>query len=460
MRKSILLALVVLLSVPMAFPSIVTNTNQSIGFYRLLARFASVDVDAVYYNPAGLTKLQDGFHLALHNQTITQDKTIVNNFPYLNNGGKYVGEVRVPFFPTFYAVYKKGPLALSFGFNPIGGGGSANFKTGLPSFEVSLSTLPLLLSSMGLTTTKYNADIAFEGSSIYLGFQANASYAINEMVSVAVGLRYVSAKNIYTGSIENVAVNPYFPAYGLTGQMIPAGQLFSMLGQPAYAAMVANKAVDVTQTGSGITPIFSVMVSPFEGLNLSARYEMNTKLELTNATTKDDTKGVFSADGLFPDGAKTHADIPGTLALGASYAVMSNLRAYASLNTDFDKSANWDGREAFVSKNTLEYAFGLEYDLFKTLTISAGYLHSGYNVLSAYQSDMDFLLSADTFGAGVKWRLMDNLSVEGGVITVNYKDTYKPITYYSTTGLPFGVYNENYSQTTLGFGFGVNYSFR
>ncbi len=448
MRKSILLALVVLLSVPMAFPSIVTNTNQSIGFYRLLARFASVDVDAVYYNPAGLTKLQDGFHLALHNQTITQDKTIVNEFPYLNNGGKYVGEVRVPLFPTFYAVYKKGALALSFGFNPIGGGGSANFKTGLPSFEQPFSTLPILLSGMGVPTTAYGADIEFEGSSIYLGFQANASYAINEMVSVAFGLRYVSAKNVYTGTIENVAVNPYFPAYGLTGQMIPAGQLFSMLGQPAYAALVANKAVDVTQTASGITPIFSVMVTPVEGLNLTARYEMNTKLELTNETTKDDT-------GMFPDGGKSRADIPGTLALGASYAIMPNLRAYLSFNTDFDKSVDWEGRETLINKNTMEYAVGVEYDLFETLTLSAGYLHSAYDVQAAYHTDMDFLLSADTFGLGAKWRLMENLSVEGGLITVNYKDTYKPITY-----VPFGSYNEKYSQTTLGFGFGVNYSFR
>jgi hypothetical protein len=100
MKKSILLALVVLLSVPMAFPSIITNTNQSIGFYRTLARFASLETDAVYYNPAGLTKLKDGFHLAFHNQTITQEKTILNTFAYLNSG-EYKGEVNVPAFPTF-----------------------------------------------------------------------------------------------------------------------------------------------------------------------------------------------------------------------------------------------------------------------------------------------------------------------------------------------------------------------
>jgi long-subunit fatty acid transport protein len=458
MKKSILLALVVLLAVPMAFPSIVTNTNQSIGFYRLLARYASLDTDAVYYNPAGLTKLADGFHIALNNQTVTQDKTVVNEFPYLNSA-EYVGEVRVPFFPTFYAVYKKGALAVSFGFNPIGGGGSADYKTGLPSFETTYSTLPLILSSLGIPTTDYSAEIAFKGSSIYYGFQLNVSYAISDMFSVAAGLRYVSASNSYEGSLENVQINPVFPPFGWTG-MRKASEVFTALGQPLYAAATRDLFVDAKQSGSGFTPVFSLMVTPLEGLVLTARYEMTTKLKLTTKTTKDDTKGVLSADGMFPDGDETNADIPGTLAFGASYAVLPQLRVYASLNTDFDKSVNWDGREDFITKNTLEWALGVEYDLLKNLTLSAGYLNSTYGVEAEFQSDMDNLLSASTIGAGAKWRLSDSLSVEGGLITVNYKDFVKPISYYLLGVIPLGTYNETYKQTTFGFGFAVNYSFQ
>lgn len=457
MKKSLILAVVLLVSVPLAFSAIVTNTNQSIGYYRLLARNASLDLDAVYYNPAGLTRLQDGFHLAFHNQTISQDKTIVNDFPYLNNH-TYVGEVRVPLFPNFYAVYKKGPLAVSFGFGPNAGGGSADFATGLPSFETSFSTLPVLLSSMGLPTTKYSADIAFNGSSIYLGFQGNVSYAINEMFSAAFGLRYISAKNTYEGSIKNVAVNPLMPPLGLTGTMIPAATLFAMIGQPIYAAMVANRALDAEQTGTGITPILSVLVTPVAGLNFTARYEFNTKLVLTNKTTQDDT-------GLFPDQAKERADIPGFLALGVSYAIMPQLRAHASFNTYFDKSAVWGAQDASgnvavnragdVDKNTYEFGFGFEYDLFEALTVSAGYLMTRYGVSSAYQSDMDHILSADTIGIGACYRLSEKLSIEGGLLNALYKNDSKSISY----GVPFGSFTETYKRTTLGFGFAVNYSF-
>ena len=52
---------------------IVTNANQSAQYVRMLARDASTSIDAVYYNPAGLTKLADGFHISLSNQSIFPD---------------------------------------------------------------------------------------------------------------------------------------------------------------------------------------------------------------------------------------------------------------------------------------------------------------------------------------------------------------------------------------------------
>jgi long-chain fatty acid transport protein len=458
MKKVLILVLAVLVSVPLAFSAIIANFNQSIGYYRLLARNASLDLDAVYFNPAGLTKLQDGFHLALHNQSIWQDKTVTNDVPLLN-ANQYVGTVRAPFFPNFYAVYKSGALALSFGFMPIGGGGTADFAKGLPEFETGISALPVMLSALGLPTTKYSADINFKGSSMYLGFQVNASYALSDMFSVAAGLRYVSAETTYSGAIANVMVNPYFPAYGLSGAMIPAAQLFAMIGQPAYAALFANKSVDVEQTGSGFTPILSLMATPMEGLVLTLRYEFNTALELTNKTTQDDTKAIYPPNGLFPDGAKTHNDIPATLALGGSYAILPELRAHLSYTLTFDKNANWDGREKLVDSNAYDLAFGLEYDLTKSLTISAGYMRTSYNFLPGYQTDMSFALSAGTIGAGLKWKMNDQLSFDLGVLSVNYDSDQKSIA-YSIGAIPLGSYLEHYKETTFGIGVGVNYSFK
>ncbi len=119
---------------------ILTNTNQSAQFIRMMSRNASLDIDAVYFNPAGLIKLEDGWHFAFYSQTIFQDKNVESQFPFLNDG-TYKGTVKVPVFPTAFAVYKKENWAFSLGFGPNAGGGSAEFKDGLPSFEIPISKL-------------------------------------------------------------------------------------------------------------------------------------------------------------------------------------------------------------------------------------------------------------------------------------------------------------------------------
>jgi len=107
---------------------LVTNTNQSAMFTRLQNRNASTSIDAAYFNPAGLTKLGNGFFASINNQTIGQTKTIVNNYTYLGGTPKeYIGNVSAPFFPGVYLVFNTGKLSFSAGLNPIGGGGGAKY---------------------------------------------------------------------------------------------------------------------------------------------------------------------------------------------------------------------------------------------------------------------------------------------------------------------------------------------
>ena len=108
---------------------IVTNTNQSAQFVRMLSRNATYQIDAVYFNPAGVTRLSDGFHLSFNNQSIFKTQTVTTTFPELNNG-EYIGDIVAPLFPSFFAAYKKDKIGISFGFGPNGGGGSAEYLGG------------------------------------------------------------------------------------------------------------------------------------------------------------------------------------------------------------------------------------------------------------------------------------------------------------------------------------------
>lgn len=236
--KKLTLFIAMLLFVPVVFAGgPLTNTNQSAQFIRMLSRNASTDIDAVYFNPAGLIKLDDGWHFAFHTQTIMQDKIVNSEFPLLNNP-EYIGEVRVPVFPNAFAVYKKDKLALSLHFGPIGGGGSADFARGLPSFEIPITKIVPGLAGLtqidpNFNVTGYDANLSFSGSSIFWGLQLGATYEVNEKFSVFGGVRYMPATNSYEGSIQNVQLK-------VAGQSIAAG---TWLTQTATA--VSGKAGQV-----------------------------------------------------------------------------------------------------------------------------------------------------------------------------------------------------------------------
>ncbi len=193
MSKIFVMLMAALLLSSVAFAGgIMTNTNQSASYTRMLARDASLGIDAVYFNPAGLTNFNNGFYLSLSNQTVIQNREITNENPLLNSSF-YEGKVLAPLFPSIYAVYKYDRLAFSFGFNPVGGGGEAEYKRGLPSFETPIASLVPLLNGFipvenpedhPFPVTGYQNDIFFKGSSTFLAGQLGVSYAVTDIISV------------------------------------------------------------------------------------------------------------------------------------------------------------------------------------------------------------------------------------------------------------------------------------
>ncbi len=267
---------------------LVTNTNQSAMYTRLQNRNASTGIDAVYFNPAGLTKLGNGFFASVNNQTISQTKTIVNNYSFLSGTPKeYIGNVSAPIYPGVYVVYNTGKLSFSAGFNPIGGGGGATYDNGLPSFETNVSNLVPLLASQSIPTTAYTADIFFEGSSVYFGYQANVGYKINEKLSVAAGVRIVNAANTYKGFLKNISINPNYPAFGAAynGSSVLAATFFN-----SGAATLNTLAASATALATGLAPVPAA--TPLTSLSEPTRTQVLTVLGAAGVNTTGMTVGV------------------------------------------------------------------------------------------------------------------------------------------------------------------------
>ena len=541
MRKILTFVASIFITGSLLAGGLVTNDNQSAAWVRLPSRNASVGIDAVYYNPAGLMKMENGFHLSVSNQSVFQ-KRIIKNY-YSGPGGSYglnqhtyEGTVKAPLFPGIYAVYKLDKFAVSVGFNPIGGGGGAEYKNGLPSFEMSAADLvPSLRPSQGADA--YRLNVYFKGSSTFLGYQGNVSYKVNDWISVAVGLRYVTAKNTYEGHLTDIEVElpggwtradlimngiaaSANSAATATGGLVTAGagaltlaqvqalnyitpaqraQLEGALvsfGYPAatpiatanaifkgaaakYTAtgqLLGDQTADAEQTGSGIAPIFSVNLTPSENLNIAIKYEMATKLDLTNKTKEDLLIG-FDASGapitMFPEGQKTRNDMPAMLAVGLDYKVASNLSLSLGGNYYFDKDANyghkWDddlnsstptvalSNKDIISKNRWTVQGGLEYNLSEKLLVSCGYVFANQCANSRYQSDLSYGLSTHTFGIGGAYSFSDKIQVNLGLGYTRYLGDSKIVDHVLGTSLYQAV--ESYGKSTKMIGLGVDFKF-
>jgi len=518
---------------------LVTNTNQSASWVRMPSRNASTEIDAAYFNPAGLMKLDNGFHFSLNNQTVFQTQTVESTYPYLNQS-TYKGTVTAPLFPSIYAAYKFDKLAFSVGFIPVGGGGGAKYEDGLPSFEMGQSDLvPALAAKMGATA--YKMDVFFEGSSIFFGLQGAVSYKINDWLSVAAGARYVTAKNTYEGFLKDIQVNTAAGwtdasaiMTGIAGQATTAATSTSAIitavpqaagltlaqaqaatiinaqqraalegalagfgspitvtigqadvvfkgaarGYTNKATILSDQEANAEQTGSGITPFFSVNVSLLENLNIAVKYEMATKMELTNKTTKDLTTGFLNEDPTkpitkFPDGEKTRSDMPAMLSVGAELK-LSKIKVTAGGNYFFDKSSDYGhyvdptpqnstdytvhiNNSEIISNNGMSLQAGAEINLTEKFLISAGYVYGNLGVNSLYQSDLTYDLATHTFGAGGAYSITDKIKINLGASYTKYMDDSKDVNHYlgSLNLLP----SETYKKTALIIGLGLDLSF-
>ncbi len=492
MKKLNLTLIAVLISSPLLFAGgLVTNTNQSAAYARTLTRHATLGVDAVYYNPAGLSHLNNGFHFSLSNQTISQTRTITSDYPYLIPSPKsYDAELFAPIFPSIYAAYKMDKWTFSGGFNIIGGGGSADYKTGLPSFEIPVASLvPMLQGSLGQidqglidagapdfgyrNVTGYNMNAAFKGSSTYMGYQVGATYAVNDIISVAIGGRYVSANNSYEGAISDVTIDAP-EVYGGTqsagdylrvvagNAFLPAETQAFLNGTAAALDMAtADANLKATQKGSGFTPIIGVNIHLSDMVNIAVKYEHHTKIELTNDTEVDDVN-------MFPHGAKTRADLPGMFSVGADFKPLKKLTASIGFNYFLDKGAYYGNvnegneqidNESTIDENAYSFAASLEYKFLGILGVSAGYSGGNLGVNDSYQSDLSYANKSNSFAGGLFVDVGEMVTINAGITYVMYED-YNNSQSYLPMGFPAAVpYTDTYMKNTLLFAIGVDFSF-
>ncbi|WP_315319887.1 hypothetical protein [Prevotella aurantiaca] len=475
--KSLPLMLVFLaLSSSVKAGGLLTNTNQSIAFLRSLARNGAIGIDGVYSNPAGVAFLPNGLHISFNVQNAYQTRTINSGLtipalqgspyhqPFKLNGGnkdgikKFKGEASAPFVPSFQIAKNYDKWGFQMGFGIVGGGGKATFNGGLPSFERQIAMIPGMLASQGLTTTEpgYSVSSYMHGQQYDFGLQLGATYKINDKLAVYGGARFNYIYNKYEGNIVNISANidgkmvnlyDYFgtKANAMTQAVNQYKQMAEQAADLATKAkyeaaakqyetaagklnaakeLVADKYLDCTQRGWGITPIIGIDYKTGRW-NLAARYEFTTKFNIENNTKRDDT-------GQFQNGVNTPNDLPGLLSLGAQYEVLDNLRLLAGFHYYFDKDARMaNNKQRLLSSNTREYLTGIEWDIKPGITVSMGAQRTQYGLGDgSYLSDLSFVTSSYSFGVGAKIKVAKNADLNVAYFFTKYEKFNKE---YETT---------------------------
>lgn len=217
----------------------------------------------------------------------------------------------------------------------------------------------------------------------------------------------------------------------------------------ANAAGTADKQLESTQSGWGVTPILSINYK-FEKLNIAAKYEFKSALNVQNKTTIDDT-------GLYKDGVNTPHDIPAFLSVGGDYQITKSWNVSAGYHHFFDSDANMaNDKQKYINGGINEYLLGTEYIINKIFLVSAGGQITRTGVTDAYQSDMSFSLNSYSVGFGGAVNITPDLRLNLAYFFTNYSPWTKTSVSYNGTGVAG---SDTYDRTNKVFGIGVEYRF-
>lgn len=483
MRRILLLLIGIVVAGQMVFAGgLVTNTNQGAMWSRMLARDASVDIDAVYYNPAALVKLQDGFHISINSQTLGQTRQINSAFPFLNNP-TYDGTVSAPVFPSVYLAWKKGKWAVSFGFNPVGGGGGAAFDKGIPSMEIPVAAGAAGLAELGVTG--YSLNMNFEGTSIYWGLQLGVSYAINDHISVYAGARYNMAKNTYNGYIKDITFKTAggdmraddfmngvaAQARDGAGQAKEAGDLMQPLINNGLGSVTINDAIaagyltpEQAQLMIGGLVMFGVPADQagYYTFDQGQQTFYGAATQLTGQATEleagaflmqdQEADVVQTGSGITPILGANLSFLDDDLNFGIKYEFKTTMELTNNTTLDFITGLNPDGTPVTMFPDSVKtnadipalLSIGGRWNFIEPITIQVGY-HSyfdkgaGWSTTDAGVDKIDKNFAE--YSLGLEWAISKKVVLSGGYLFANtgVNENYQSDLSYSLTTNTFAI---------------------
>jgi long-chain fatty acid transport protein len=398
------------------------KTNWSAEYIGILNRNAATDAtDIVMYNPAGVMKMENGLYGNLSGHFIAKD--------YNNKiNGTDFDQDEPSIVPGLFTVYKQDKWAGFFGLSNVVGGGKVEFKNGNVTTNFAgasiINQANTLLTAGGVPPGFLYTHISSQNlnaEAIGLAYTLGGAYALNDMWSISLGVRYLKSTREMNGSMTVAATTP------TPTPPFPAG---------TNDPLIAN--VDFEEDADGFGGIIGINFSPSDALNFGLHYDTKIDLDYEADVTTDDL-GILPALGVV-HGAERNRNLPAVLAAGVSYKVNpkvrveSNITLYLNNSADFTDIAGTARDESAVD-NGYDIGIGVDYTFTDTLSATFGYIYTNTGVDEAKDMTPELPeLNAHTVGTGLRYKMNDSLKFIFSLGHVFYQDaSYVSPVYGATT---------------------------
>lgn len=482
-QKTALAALLLAMATSTQAGGLLTNTNQNIAFNRNFARVGAIGIDGVYFNPAGVAFLDQGFHLSLNFQNVYQTRQITSAFsipafantPYeypftLNGGDKtdgskfYEGKASVPILPSFQVAYNKDKWSFQAGFGLTGGGGKASFNEGLPSFERQIAILPALINQQLPTfstllgqqetpATSYSMQSYMSGRQYNFGLQLGVAYKINENLSVFGGARFNYIYNKYEGNITNISADVNGNNQNLYEYFGSKAKLLTEKAAALQAQAVAAKTqADAyqAQANAATDPTVKAQLQAAANQYAAGAQQASAGAKMVSAGADKLNSSKELVKDRYVEVSQRGWGI--TPILGIDYRTGKwNFAARYEFTTKFNIENNTKRDDTQKYENGVNtpndipgiLALGAQYEVLKNLRVMAGYNHYFDKDARMDNNKQRFLKhNTQEFLAGVEWDINPSVTVSAGGQRTLY-------------GLGDGKYLTDLSFVTSSYSFGV-----
>jgi len=425
------------------------SPGHSPEYVRTQSRNSSTDPDAIYYNPAGLSFLQNGgiFIMINSQNTYVQKSSSIDLWG--NQGISASSNLNAPLTsrfqsPFMYAssvivamptdvgfVFKRDNWSVFFSLSALHGQPGATYTQ-------SSSVLDrLLIAYNSALASQLNQQLVTAYSSGYLkrkevhtGATVGGSYAINDTISTSLAVRYINIQS-------NTRIS-----------QTPLAVLFTN-GVLANSYQVPTD-INTDASGNGAGIIAGFDFKPLDKLNIGTRMEYYPPMVLTKHTNRFITNPVIAQTGMLnifsdsvwplvlndrlnPGGLgnifnillmdprtvknisnRLKATYPVSLSAGISYGVIPALKLTTSADLSFPRARDLDGRERDWRPVGYRLGQSVEWNIAPWVTVSAGYSYHDFGIRPDKMNEYDDLLPSHTIGAGCTFKPQEYLDVTVG----------------------------------------------